>query len=74
MAESRFNGIRLVRFQGQRNLSESQISGLASRRGKKRATFAIAHTLLIMTYHIFKEQSTYKDLGSDFFDRLNENT
>jgi transposase len=45
---------------------------LASRRGKKRATFAIAHTLLIMTYHIFKEQCIYKDLGSDYFDRLNE--
>jgi len=25
-----------------------------------------------MTYHIFKEQCIYKDLGSDYFDRLNE--
>jgi len=45
---------------------------LASRRGKKRATFAIAHTLLIMAYHIFKEQCTYKELGADYFDHLNE--
>ncbi len=45
---------------------------LASRRGKKRATFAIAHTLLIMAYHIFKEQCTYKELGANYFDRLNE--
>lgn len=45
---------------------------LASRRGKKRATLAIAHTILIMAYHIIKEQCTYKELGADYFDRLNE--
>jgi len=45
---------------------------LASRRGKKRATMAIAHTLLIMAYHIVKEQCTYNELGADYFDRLNE--
>jgi transposase len=45
---------------------------LASRRGKKRATLALAHTILIMAYHIIKENCTYKELGGDFFDRLNE--
>jgi len=45
---------------------------LASRRGKKRATLALAHTLLIMAYHIVKEQRTYNELGADYFDRLNE--
>jgi transposase len=45
---------------------------LASRRGKKRATLALAHTLLIMAYHIVKEQCTYNELGADSFDRLNE--
>jgi len=45
---------------------------LASRRGKKRATLALAHTLLIMAYHIIKEQCTYKEFGADYFDRLNE--
>lgn len=45
---------------------------LASRRGKKRATLALAHTLLIMAYHIVKEQCTYTELGADYFDRLNE--
>jgi len=45
---------------------------LASRRGKKRATLALAHTLLIMAYHIVKEQCTYHELGADYFDRLNE--
>lgn len=45
---------------------------LAARRGKKRAAFAIAHTILIMAYHIIKEQCTYRELGADYFDRLNE--
>lgn len=45
---------------------------LVSRRGKKRAALAIAHTILIMAYHIIKEQCTYKELGADYFDRLNE--
>ena len=45
---------------------------LASRRGRKRATMAVAHTLLIMAYHIVKEQCTYNELGADYFDRLNE--
>jgi hypothetical protein len=33
---------------------------------------ALAHTLLIMAYHIVKEQRTYTELGADYFDRLNE--
>lgn len=45
---------------------------LVSRRGKKRACLAVGHTLLIMAYHIIKEQCTYKELGADYFDRLNE--
>jgi transposase len=45
---------------------------LASRRGKKRACLAIGHSILIMAYHIIKEQYVYKELGDDFFDRLNE--
>lgn len=45
---------------------------LAARRGKKRAALALAHTTLIMAYHIIKEQRTYKELGADYFDRLNE--
>jgi transposase len=45
---------------------------LAARRGKKRAIVAIGHTILIMAYHIIKEQSTYKELGADYFERLNE--
>lgn len=45
---------------------------LAVRRGKKRAAVSVSHTILIMAYHIIKEQRTYKELGADYFDRLNE--
>ena len=45
---------------------------LASRRGKKRALVAVGHTILKMAYHIIKEQSTYQELGADYFERLNE--
>ena len=45
---------------------------LVSRRGKKRGALAIGHNILIIAYHIIKEQCVYKELGADFFDRLNE--
>ena len=45
---------------------------LAARRGAKRAAIAVGRTILIMAYHIIKEQRTYHELGADYFDRLNE--
>ena len=45
---------------------------LAPRRGKKRAAVAVARTILVAAWHILKEDVAYKDLGGDYFDRLNE--
>jgi len=45
---------------------------LAPRRGKKRAIIAVARTILVAAYHILKEGVEYKELGGDYFDRLNE--
>ena len=45
---------------------------LVSRRGKKRGALAVGHNILIIAYHIIKEQCVYQELGADFFDRLNE--
>lgn len=42
---------------------------LAARRGKKRALVAVAHTILVMIYHILKHDLEYHELGADFFDR-----
>lgn len=43
---------------------------LAARRGVKRATIAVAHALLVIAYHILKAPVHYRDLGSDYFDKL----
>lgn len=51
----------------------AQYRRLAARRGKKRAIFAVAHSLLTVIYHMLKTGSTYKDLGGDYFDKLNKN-
>jgi transposase len=41
---------------------------LAGRRGKKRATMAVAHSILVIAYHIIQRRQPYADLGSNYFD------
>ena len=48
----------------------SQFRRLAARRGKKRAIIAVAHTLIVIGYHLQKNQSNYDDLGGNYFDRI----
>jgi transposase len=48
-----------------------QFRRLAAKRGKKRAIIAVAHSILIIAYHLQRKQCDYRDLGSDYFDRLN---
>jgi hypothetical protein len=43
----------------------------AGRRGKKRAVIAVAHSLLTVIYHVLRDHIEYKDLGQDYFDKLN---
>ena len=45
---------------------------LASRRGRKRALVALAHTILVIVYHILKDGTTYQDLGPDYLERQNK--
>ncbi|MGH9575911.1 MAG: IS110 family transposase [Terriglobales bacterium] len=49
----------------------TQYHRLAARRGKKRALVAVAHSILVIFYHMFKQPVEYRDLGKDFFARLN---
>jgi transposase len=44
---------------------------LLRRRGKKKAAIAVAHSILIICYHILKDKVPYQELGDDYFDRLN---
>lgn len=46
----------------------AQYHRLAARRGAKRAAVAVAHTLLVIAYHILLRQQTYTDLGGNYFD------
>jgi transposase len=48
----------------------AQFRRLASKRGKNRAVMAVAHTILVIGYHLQKHQCDYRDLGGDYFDRL----
>lgn len=41
---------------------------LAARRGAQRATFAVAHNLLVIAYHVLSRGDTFQDLGSTYFD------
>ncbi len=45
-----------------------QYRRIASRRGAKRAAMAVAHSILVIIYHVLLEQKPYQDLGSNFFD------
>jgi len=49
----------------------AQFHRLAGRRGKKKAIIAVAHSILIIAYHMIKNKEPYHELGSDFFDRHN---
>jgi len=48
----------------------AQYHRLAPRRGKKRALLAVGHTILVVIYHLLRHHQEYKDLGRDYFDRL----
>lgn len=46
----------------------TQFKRLAARRGKKRAVVAVAHSIIVITYHILSKREPYRDLGAEYFD------
>lgn len=40
------------------------------RKGKKKTIVAVAHTILVIAYHMLKKNCPYEELGADYFDRL----
>jgi transposase len=46
----------------------AQYQRLAIRRGGKKATIAVGHTLLVVIYHILSEDEDYEELGGNYFD------
>ncbi len=53
------------------NYLSAQFHRLVRRRGKKKAVIAVAHSILIMAYHMLKRKEPYRDLGGNYFDELN---
>ena len=49
----------------------SQYHRLAGRRGKKRALGTVKHSMLVTVYFMLRDNKSYKDLGADYFDKLN---
>jgi transposase len=52
----------------------AQYHRLAARRGKNRAAMAVAHSILVIAYHILSHRSRYADLGPNYFDERERET
>jgi len=48
----------------------AQYRRLVKRRGDKKAIVAVAHSILVIAYHLLRDGQSYRELGGDFFDRL----
>lgn len=56
------------------NYLAAQYRRLAARRGKKRAAVAVAHSILVIAYHIIDRGTEYVDLGANYFDEHKKET
>lgn len=49
----------------------AQYRRIVVRRGDKKAIVAVAHSLLVIIYHMLRDGTTYTDLGADYFTKRN---
>jgi transposase len=47
----------------------AQYRRLVRRRGDKRALVAVAHSILVIAYHVILRKEPYRELGADYFER-----
>lgn len=47
----------------------AQFFRIAARRGRKRALVAVAHTILVIVWHVLKSGATYEELGGNYFEQ-----
>lgn len=50
----------------------AQFRRLSRRRGVYKALIAVAHSLLVMVYHVLKTKQPYHELGPDYFEKLQQ--
>jgi len=51
------------------NYLGAQYRRLARRRGSKRAAVAVAHSILVIVYHLLRDGTRYQERGADYFDK-----
>ncbi len=56
------------------NRLRARYDRLVKRRGKKKAICALSHTNAVIVYRMLKDNSDYKDLGPDYYERLRPET
>jgi transposase len=49
----------------------AQYHRIARRRGDKKAIVAVGHSILVAAWHLLRHGGSYRELGGDYFDRLN---
>lgn len=49
----------------------AQYRRLVRHKGKQCALVAVGHSILVIIYHVLKNQASYQELGGDYFDRQN---
>jgi transposase len=49
----------------------AQYRRLVKRCGDKKAVVAVAHSILVIAYHVLRDDVSYRELGADSFDHLN---
>jgi transposase len=52
----------------------AQYHRLIKRKGKNKALVAVAHSLLVIVYHVLAHRTDYHELGGDYFDRQHQQT
>lgn len=52
------------------NFFKARFWRLASKIGKKKATVAVARSMLVAIYHMLKNNTAYVDLGADYYANL----
>lgn len=52
------------------NYLSAQFHRLARRRGKQKAVVAVAHSVLVILYHVLQKKRAYSDLGANYFEKL----
>jgi transposase-like protein len=53
-----------------RNCSlQAQFHRISKRWGRKRAVIAVAHSLLVIVYHVLRRREPYRELGMEYYDQ-----